>query len=70
MHIEHIFHFDNVRVLLSHLQHDQITVCNRSVALPRPVRPECNNGGFPDGRLLSLEAAGAAERQGRLNAIV
>jgi hypothetical protein len=58
MHMEHRFHFDNVRVLLSRLQHDQITVCNRSVALPRPLRPECNNRGFPDERLLSEQPAG------------
>ena len=71
MHIEHRFHFDNVRVILSHLQHDQITVCNRSVALPRPVRPECNNCGFSDGRLLSVEATPrTAERPGSLVAMV
>jgi hypothetical protein len=57
VHIKHKFHFDNVRVLLSRLQHDKITVCNRSVALPRPARPKCNNCGFRDGCLLSLEAA-------------
>jgi hypothetical protein len=42
---------------MSQLQHDAITICNRSVALPRPTRPECNNHGFSAECLLSARAS-------------
>ncbi len=57
MHIKHKFHFGNGRVVWSHLQHDQITICNLSVALPRLVRLDCNNHGFRCGRKLPDGAA-------------
>src|ERR1700742_4108018 len=65
MHIERRFHFDNSRVLMSHLQHDRITVCNRSVALLRPARPECNNCRFSGWSLLSEPPAQLATTSDR-----